>query len=344
MKRYILLIVFTALVTFCVSLTGFYIKSLVVETDVININPACANNSIVCSGKVELEKTKSIFSQHTCTVKSVNAQEDSMVEEGQVIFEIINLDIENLSHKKSGSDEQSIRKKLPDLSDVDDMQSIYNRLTEPRASNNNLNSSKIQKIRAPISGILSSVHVKEGQPVVPGNLMACIADSSNLQVRLKINETQISELRLGQRANITGVGFKNITYNGSVKNIASQAQQNSDLLGSGVSVDVTVSVDNPDKNIKPGFTAKCEISTLESPNVIIVPYNCVKADDNGKEFVYVCKKRRSEKIYVETGKEFPNGFEIVSGIYKGDKVVANPDFVKDKSIVKIKTVHELSQE
>ncbi|MDR1467375.1 MAG: efflux RND transporter periplasmic adaptor subunit [Oscillospiraceae bacterium] len=347
MKKYIVLMVFTILMAFSIGLTGSYIKSLVVEVDVIKIKAMYVDDSIVCLGKVELEKTENIFLEQSCVVRKVYVREGDNVEEGQVIFDVVKLNDKKLPSALKPSVNGSDSQKLPGISDTEDMESAYRRLLEAQKSeelkpesgnffSSDASNGVIEKIKSPISGILSSLYVKEGQVIPQENSMACVADSSNVQVRLRVSENQISQVKNKQPVTITGVGFKNISYTGSIESIASQAQRNSEALGLDVSVDVIASVKDSDENLKPGFTAKCEILIPEDTESLVVPYNCVGAEDDGREFVYVCKNKKVQKTYIETKKEFPNGFEVSQGICEGDTIIVEPNFIDNKSIIKIK--------
>ena len=50
-------------------------------------------------------------------------------------------------------------------------------------------------------------------------------------------------------------------------------------------VEVVVSVDNPGNDIKPGYTAKAKIITAQNDNVLIAPYEAVRAEEDGSEYV-----------------------------------------------------------
>src|SRR5437016_9646009 len=59
------------------------------------------------------------------------------------------------------------------------------------------------KVRAGTSGVLQQVSVQEGQQVTPGLNIARIADPASLKAELKIAETQIKDVKLGQTAKVT---------------------------------------------------------------------------------------------------------------------------------------------
>jgi hypothetical protein len=160
-----------------------------------------------------------------------------------------------------------------------------------------------------------------------------IASNSELQIRLSVNESQVSDIKVGQKATITGVGFKNSSYSGVVKSISSGAKQVNTTAGQDTVIDVIVSVEKPNSDIKPGFTAKAKIITSESSNVIIAPYEAVRADNSGNEYVFKLNGKQAVKVPILTNREFDDGFEIKSGLSQNDKIVLNPDNISNGAFV-----------
>ncbi len=132
---------------------------------------------------------------------------------------------------------------------------------------------------------------------------------------------------------MTGVGFQGKRYTGTVSKISNIAQQVVSATGQETIVTVIVKVDSDNKEslewIKNGFTAKCKIITSVDKDRIVVPYEAVLADENGKEYVYRVLENRAVKTYITTGKEFENGFEVVKGLSQGEEIVLSPEQVSD---------------
>jgi hypothetical protein len=169
------------------------------------------------------------------------------------------------------------------------------------------------------------VHCERDGYAYPSSAVMTISSNSDLQIRLPVNESQVSDIKVGQKATITGVGFKNSSYSGTVKSISSDAKQVTTTNGQDTVIDVIVSVEKPNTDIKPGFTAKAKIVTSESSNILVAPYEAVRADNNGNEYVFKLNGKQAVKVPITTNREFDNGFEIKSGLNKNDKIVLNPD-------------------
>ena len=103
-------------------------------------------------------------------------------------------------------------------------------------------------------------------------------------------------------------------------------------VGQETVVETIVSIDNANYRIKPGFTAKAKIITEKNDNVLLVPYEAVRAENNGEEYVYTYVDGKALKTPIDTGKEYENGFEVLDGLEKGDKVISTPDLVEDRCV------------
>ena len=62
---------------------------------------------------------------------------------------------------------------------------------------------------------------------------------------------------------------------------------------------------------------------------LIVPYECVRGEDDASEYVYVWRDSQVKKVLVKPEKEMENGFLISPGsIQDGDILFLNPDLVE----------------
>lgn len=163
------------------------------------------------------------------------------------------------------------------------------------------------------------------------------ANSDNaLCVSLLVSEQNISRISLGQKAEISGVGFEGKTYGATVCKIGDKAQKITTTSGKSVAVEVHLLIDEPDKSLKPGFTAKADIFTGQESSKVIVPYSAV-LQDNGGEYVFVDESSRAQKRYIKTGIELIDGYEVLSGLSANETVITTPKLISSdgERIVKI---------
>ena len=144
-------------------------------------------------------------------------------------------------------------------------------MTQEEASleNAKLNLSKV-RIESPIDGIITRRNIEEGETVVigtmnnAGTVLLTIADMSVIEAQVEVDETDIPNVTLGQKAKITIDAMPGKTFTGKVTEIG-----NSPIQAAGH--DVRVAGDQLPgeghdrrrrfRDVRPGFTCTAEITT-----------------------------------------------------------------------------------
>lgn len=309
MKKYALLLFVTLLVVGGIAAFGNYVKSWTVSVSAIEVIPISAENSIICSGKVERTETKNIYAPVAAVAKEIYVEPGDYVEKGDTIMVVS--PIKNQESLDTSS-----------FSVPTEYQEVLE--TYSSSSSNNSVSPENTEVTAPFSGEITSVFVQNDGYANPENPVAVISDSTGLQVRISVNESRISEIQEGQKAEISGVGFDSVYY-GTVSKISSEAKQTMSVSGQETVVEVVVQVDGEAPDMKPGFTARTKIITSQDDHVLVAPYESVQADEQGKEYVYrISEEGRAVYTPVVTGREFEDGFEILDGLQEYDTIVEEP--------------------
>ncbi|NLJ31786.1 MAG: HlyD family efflux transporter periplasmic adaptor subunit [Clostridiales bacterium] len=315
MKKYVMLLAFTLIAVGSIVFSGFAAKQSVIPVVAVKLESLTVENSVNCTGRVERIGTTTVYAARAARLNHIYVKEGDKVKAGDLLFTVLPVSSQDsVSAIPSG-----IPEKYKDLIDQ----------YENESSAQGAEDTKPENIAAPVSGIITSLSVAKLGYVTEGSPLAVIADDSGLQVRLSVNESQMSDIKVGQKAVITGTGFKNQSYNGKVKSIAKEAKQITDVTGQETVVEVIVSVDHPGDVMKPGYTAKAKIITSQDQGVLIAPYEAVRADDNGSEYVFKVKGNRAVKTPVVTKNEFDSGFEVVKGLSDNDVIIQNPDHINN---------------
>ncbi len=312
MKKYVMLFAFTSIVIAAVAIFGTISRNSVVQVTTVKVDSLTVENSITCSGRVERITTNSVYAPSAALVKNIYVKAGDKVRAGQSLMVV------QVPAEKIGTSD------LPG-----GYESLLNQYSSQLQSAQSQSAATTQTITAPVTGEVTSVSVTNEGIVTAGVPVAVIADDSGLQVRLSVNESQISDIKVGQKAVITGVGFKNSSYSGTVKQISSDAKQIVSTTGQETVVEVIVSVDNAGDDIKPGYTSKVKIITSRNSGVLVAPYEAVRADKNGNEYVFKLKGNKAVKAKIVTQKEFDSGFEVVSGLSNNDIIIENPDNISN---------------
>jgi len=155
-----------------------------------------------------------------------------------------------------------------------------------------------------------------------------IPDTSKMKVEIKVHETWVDKIKVGQQAKITVVAFPDETFTGKVLKKAPLADSEN-WLNPDLKVYATdVSIDGTHNFLKTGMTAKVEVVIEELKDVISVPIQAV-VNIEGKKVCFVSSGSSSERRQVETGAFNDSFVEIKSGLAEGDKVLLNPPRLVD---------------
>ena len=139
---------------------------------------------------------------------------------------------------------------------------------------------------SPIDGIVSYLPVRLGEYVVPGiqnsqgSFLMTLSDMSTVTSEVKVDETDIVNVRLGQDADVTIDAVPGKVFHGKVTEIGSQAVLRSSGLATTQSTTstqeakdfkVVVTLDSPPENLRPGLSSTAKIKTAEKKNVVAIP-------------------------------------------------------------------------
>ena len=138
-----------------------------------------------------------------------------------------------------------------------------------------------------------------------------------------VGESYISDVKVGDPAVITGTGFPGREYTGHVRKIAPVARKLTGGTAQETVVDVEIAIDDPDNDLKAGFTARAEIVTDTRRTMLTVPYEAVRQDENNVEYVYLAEGSRAVRRDIQTGVELLEGVEVTEGLGPADVLLAD---------------------
>ena len=234
---------------------------------------------------------------------------------------------------------------------------------------------------APINGVIAEIPSKVGTFAVAGlstTALLTIADMSVINVEVKVDETSIDKVEVGQKAKIKVDAFGDKEILGEVVQktpLAVGKSQTSGGLSTNINVQeakefrVVIEMKELSEDIRsglrPGMSATAEITTKTVENVIAVPLQAViekKPDaqaaptiqgdtppapaDRPKMItgVYVLDGNKAKFVEVTTGIIGESDRQIISGLNEGDEVITGPSRVlntlKEGTIVKKQTKKE----
>ncbi|NNE08457.1 MAG: efflux RND transporter periplasmic adaptor subunit [Gemmatimonadetes bacterium] len=223
-------------------------------------------------------------------------------------------------------------------------------------------------ILAPMTGVVVRLNVEEGETAVvgtmnqPGTVLLTLADLSELEAEVDVDETDVIDVALGQRAVITIDSYPDTSFGGAVTEVGNSALRSSRQTES-VDFQVVITLDDPIPGAKPGLSASADIIVAIRDSVLSVPIPALtirrdpalEKDDedapvdddptvrrkrNEREGVFVVREGKAYFVPVATGIAGDRFFEVRSGLSAGDEVVIG-DFeairtLENENAVKIK--------
>jgi HlyD family secretion protein len=176
------------------------------------------------------------------------------------------------------------------------------------------------KVRAGTTGVLQQVSVQEGQQVTPGLNIARIADPASLKAELKVAETQIKDVREGQKAI---VDTRNGVIEGQVSRIDPAAREGT------FTVDISFTGALPS-------SARADLSVdgkIELERLRDVLYVDRPAFGQGQQTVGMFRLspdgQEATRTQVSLGRSSVSTIEVLSGLREGDQVIISDTSAMD---------------
>ena len=161
------------------------------------------------------------------------------------------------------------------------------------------------RIESAIDGIVTRRNVQEGETAVigtmnnAGTVLLELADMSVIQAEVEVDETNIPNVQMGQRAKITIDAIPDRSFKGHVAEIGNSPIQQTGAAATGTQATnflVKVMIDEPIPEVRPGFTCTADITTATRKSVVSVPIPAVAVrelvfDANGQ----IVREPRNDK-------------------------------------------------
>ncbi len=157
--------------------------------------------------------------------------------------------------------------------------------------------------RAPFDGLVTNVPVREGETVVvgiqnaEGSTLMTLADMSVITAEVKVDETDIVNVALGQPVDVTVDALPGRMFKGHVTEVGDQALLRTTGIATSQSTTgteeakdfkVVVTLDASDKGLdelRPGLSATAKITTAHKPNALTIPIQALVERDPANEKV-----------------------------------------------------------
>jgi macrolide-specific efflux system membrane fusion protein len=149
--------------------------------------------------------------------------------------------------------------------------------------------------------------------------LVVVADLSQVQVPVSVNELDIASVAAGQPAAITLDAFPGRTFRGTVLRVGATATNTSGVI----TFPVLVKVDDTQGLLKQGLTATVTITTAQANNAVVVPKAAIQTNGNQKVVQVVGADGTLTARPVTTGLVGPIEIQVTAGLQPGE-VIAIP--------------------
>ena len=220
--------------------------------------------------------------------------------------------------------------------------------------------------QAPFDGVITNLPVREGETVVigiqnsPGSTLMTLADMSVITAEVKVDETDIVNVQMGQAAQVTIDAIPKKIF----KAVVTEIGDNAIVRSTGVSTSqqtttsqeakdfkVVVTLQEPPEGLRPGLSATAKITTATRGNALTIPIQAltvrrqsdmVPKDEKGSvqaaappmdlskekekdkqeiQGVFILRNHKAEFVPVDTGIAGTTDIEVIKGLQEGDEIV-----------------------
>ncbi len=216
--------------------------------------------------------------------------------------------------------------------------------------------------RAPFDGVVTNLPVREGETVVvgiqnsPGSTLMTLADASVITAELKVDETDIVNVKLGQPAEVSIDAIPKKKFKGVVTDIGNNALLRSTGVATSQSTGgtqeakdfkVVVTLEEVPENLRPGLSTTAKLTTANRTSVLTIPIQALTIRQRGDlklnkdgtaveaaekslspsaakeevQGVFVIRQGHAHFVPVETGIVGASDIEVLAGLEPGDEIV-----------------------
>jgi HlyD family secretion protein len=170
-------------------------------------------------------------------------------------------------------------------------------------------------IRAPVDGILISRSVEAGDTVQPGKELFSLAPAGDTQVIVQIDERNLSQLAVGQKALGSADAFPGRRFPAELIYI------NPGIDALRGSVEVRLRVPAPPDYLRQDMTVSVDIEVARRSQAVVAPTEAVRDATTAQPWVLAVRSGRTERVPVKVGLRGDGRLEVLEGAAPGDALV-----------------------
>lgn len=182
-------------------------------------------------------------------------------------------------------------------------------------------------VTAPFAGVVTEINAELGQTVGAQGVLELV--SGEFEIRLDVDENNLSDLRLGQPAIVSSSTFSEGGFEGTVTEIGAAVNE---ARGT---IEVTVTPTTAPEWLRPGQTVNVNIITARNAQRLLVPLTAL-ARDGDRTVVYVVQDGVALQRTVVTRPPTEEGVPVLAGLTAEDRIIADVRQIKPGDAVRVK--------
>src|SRR5881296_4092979 len=207
---------------------------------------------------------------------------------------------------------------------------------------------------APMNGRVTRLPVEEGEVAVPGTfskdvgLLLTVSDLSVIQAKVRVDETDVVRVHLGDSVEVSIDAFPDTTFTGRVTKISNSSILTATSTATGqneraVDYEVEITLNHPPADVRPDLSATARVVTDTRKQVLSIPIialtvcenKVISTENRPLDTAATRKKKEAEGVFVvdkgsatfrpiKVGIAGDEYFEVLDGLKQGETIVAGP--------------------
>jgi RND family efflux transporter MFP subunit len=308
---------------------------------ILRVEPREFDQFFVASASVEAVQTATISPEASGQIRTISVSKGQRVSAGQLVARLNTNVIENnisevntslqlaktVFERQKGLWEQQIGSEMQYLEAKNNVEALEGRLQTLQSQLN------MSVMRAPFSGIVDEILMKEGELAMPGVRVMNIINLEKLFINADLSEAYLGLIKTGEMVTLRFPAFPEEEFSLPVHRVGNVINPENRTFR------VQLLLNNQGERFKPNMMANLSIRTLTTSDALVVPSILIKQDVQGF-FLYTVVENNGElqanKAYIERGPDGEGLTMIKDGITSGDRVIMNGNnLVSDGSLIRI---------
>lgn len=316
-------------------------KAPEVQTQVISYSRIVS--TVSATGELKAKSQVDISAEMVARVRKLYVQEGDVVRQGELLCQLdddnsrSSLNLSEAQFQKALSEYERGKKLYADslisTAQFENLKTSYE-VAKAQVDQSRDALSKT-RIYSPISGRIVQLNVKEGETVMMGTMnnagtvMMTVADLSEMQADVDVDESDVASIKIGDEAIITLDAFPDTSFKARVFSIGYMPTTTTTTTSTTGVTDFETVLDiiDVDPLQRPGMTVSSQITAAVRDSALACPLQAVGRRDVGGrsvETVFLLENGKAKLVEIETGISDGLSIEITKGLKPGQKIIAGP--------------------